>query len=238
MSTGTDGVRPQVGLLGEVGVLVAGRWIGAGPPRQRCVLAVLAHAPGRVVHLDAVIDRVWGESPPPGARQTVYAYVARLRRLLRPASVGLTRRCGGYVLDLAPHDVDAHRFRALATDPAGLGPALDLWRGDPLTGVAGDWAAAVRAGLERERLTALARFHEEELRRGRFEAVVGPLSELVSAYPTAEPLVGHLMTALCGAGRRAEALRAYAEARSRIRRDLGVEPALELRELHARVLRG
>ncbi|WP_204046168.1 AfsR/SARP family transcriptional regulator, partial [Acrocarpospora phusangensis] len=55
-----------------------------GPPRQQAVLAVLASPPGRMVPLSGLVEALWGDGPPPSAAQSVYVYVAGLRRALEP----------------------------------------------------------------------------------------------------------------------------------------------------------
>ena len=150
-----------VGLLGPVEIWAASDRLVAGTPRQCTVLAVLAADVGRLVPVDALVDRVWGDDPPERARRTLHTYIARIRRLIEQVSAaadrpaGLVRRAGGYALDLPPGQVDLHRFRRMvqqAADPACddahrltlLRGALRMWRGDALAGVPGDWADRTR----------------------------------------------------------------------------------------------
>src|SRR5687767_10174685 len=109
---GREGGDPEV-ALGVIGVLELrhGRSIvSAGPARQRSVLAVLAVDAGRVVSVDALIDRVWGERPPSRARSTLRTYLTHLRRAVAPAGMAITHRSGGYLLDADGDAVDLHRF--------------------------------------------------------------------------------------------------------------------------------
>jgi DNA-binding response OmpR family regulator len=46
------------------------------------VLAVLVQDADRVVPLEVLIDRVWGEGPPRSVHNVVYGYVARLKALI------------------------------------------------------------------------------------------------------------------------------------------------------------
>src|SRR5439155_16412166 len=109
-------------VLGPLEVLVDGRPAPLGGPRQRLVLAHLVLDSNRVVSVDQLIDRVWGEAPPRSARNTVQAYVSHLRD-----AVGAERiegKAPGYVLRAEPDEVDILRFerllrrarRSLATD--------------------------------------------------------------------------------------------------------------------------
>ena len=77
----------------------------------------------------------------------------------------LARRSGGYVLEVDPEDVDLQRFRQLALAARDrqrpdderarlLRAALDLWRGEPLADLPGEWPARLRHRWEEERLDA------------------------------------------------------------------------------------
>ncbi|MFW6692277.1 AfsR/SARP family transcriptional regulator [Streptomyces sp. MAR4 CNX-425] len=236
-------------LLGSVELRgEAGDGIGLGAPQQRCLLAVLAMSPGRTVTMDSLVDRVWDRRAPHHVRDVVYTYVSRLRRVFRQAGAptAVRRADGGYLLDIPADQVDLHRGRALARrarDEGGhpavelLREATGLWRGTPLTGVPGDWAARTRAGLVQERVTLLTERFGAELETGRRAEVVEELSGAVVEHPLAEPLTALLMRALSSAGRQADALAAYEAIRRRLREELGEEPGSVLRELHLRILR-
>ena len=241
-------------LLGPVEVLAGVRRLETGPPQQRAVLAALVVDAGRPVTLQTLVDRVWGEAPPAGARAALYAHLARLRRTLEQPGAGdeavaLVRRAGGYVLEVDPDRVDVHRFRRLTVAAQDqrrseveraslLGEALDLWRGAPLADVPGQWAARLRDSWGQRRLDAVVAWAEGELRLGRQQEVVGPVRELLAEYPLAEALVATLIRALVATGRRAEALHYYATTRARLIDELGAEPGPELRAVHEAVLRG
>jgi DNA-binding SARP family transcriptional activator len=143
--------------------------VPAGPPRQRAVLAALLVDAGRLVTVETLVDRVWGEAPPNQVRDALYPYITRVRRLL--AEVGsadgtparILRRTSGYLLDIDTDLVDLHRFRRLigqARDgdrrddqPRGLlREALGLWRGEPLSDVTGAWAERTRPAWRQEYL--------------------------------------------------------------------------------------
>ncbi|GFJ87480.1 AfsR/SARP family transcriptional regulator [Phytohabitans rumicis] len=47
-------------VLGPVAATVGDHQVDMGPPRQRCVLAVLLVEAGSVVPAEQLIDRVWG----------------------------------------------------------------------------------------------------------------------------------------------------------------------------------
>ena len=69
-------------ILGPVEVLVEGRPVGLGAPKQRAVLAKLLLARGAVVSRDQLVDAVWGDGPPESAAAALQVYVHGLRRAL------------------------------------------------------------------------------------------------------------------------------------------------------------
>ncbi|HEY1175930.1 MAG TPA: BTAD domain-containing putative transcriptional regulator, partial [Phytomonospora sp.] len=233
---------PLISLLGPVR-LATGGGTSAGPPRQACVLAALALHAGRPVTMDTLTDRAWGDEP--ASRSALYTIIARLRRLLEPLGVGLTQHGGAYVLDLAEDRVDIHRMRDLAarardgapSTPGLLRQALALWRGEPLTGVRGDWAERVRVGLSAERLALYGRLYDAELAAGRHAEVVGELADLAARFPYDEPVTAHYLLALHRTGRTTEALAAFRGTRDLVRAELGVQPGRDLDDLHRRILR-
>ena len=78
--------------------------------------------------------------------------------------------------------------------------------------------------------------HQRDLAEGRHAEVIGELTALAQAHPTREHLRAQLMLALYRAGRQAEALAAYQDARRALVDELGIEPGPRLRELHQQVL--
>ncbi|NGO11298.1 tetratricopeptide repeat protein [Streptomyces sp. HC44] len=234
---------------------VRGRTTEVGPPQRRSVLAALAVDTGRPVAADVLIKRVWDADPPDGARRALHAHIARLRRVCEQTGdegdpgLRLVRRSSGYLLEARPDQVDVHRFRQLVgqareagrTDEARaalLREALGLWRGEPLAGLGGPWAARVREAWRRQRVDAVVGWAHMESRVGDPIAVIGPLTELLGDYPLVEPLTEALMRALHAAGRGAEALDCYAAVRQRLAEELGADPGPGLREVHQAILRG
>ncbi|MEU4429024.1 AfsR/SARP family transcriptional regulator, partial [Actinoplanes sp. NPDC024001] len=226
--------------------------IDLGPGKQRCVLAALLLTPRQVVPVSTLIDRVWGEAPPP-SRTPIAPYATRLRRVLEPVFGPDTLRyeAGGYLIDCEPDLVDLHRarrqvFEARAAEEAGdhlraatlLLDAVEDWGDEALTGVPGDWAARVRSTLAREKLDVLARLGRCGLQLGRAEEVAERLAPYAAENPTVEALIAVQMNALVAAGRPAQALETFARTRDAIAEDLGSEPGPELTALHTRILRG
>jgi hypothetical protein len=76
----------ELRMLGPVGLWTAGGLVELGPARQRTVLVALAVDAGRPVPVETLIDRVWDEDPPGGARAGLYSYLTRIRRTAIPSN--------------------------------------------------------------------------------------------------------------------------------------------------------
>ena len=219
-----------------------------GAAKERSLVAALALAFRSAVSTDALIWALWGEDPPTAARKTLQTYVWNLRQTF--GNHRLATDAFGYRLDVSADDIDVHRFRALvhAGDEArragdtrsartALHEALQLWRGEPFTGVAqhtGLAAEAVR--LEQEWLAAVEARIAADLDAGLHAELVAELEFLVSQHPFRERLWGHLMVALYRCGRQADALAAYQRVRQILRDELGLDPGGELQRIEAAVL--
>jgi DNA-binding SARP family transcriptional activator/Tfp pilus assembly protein PilF len=219
--------------------------------RQRVLLAALLLHAGNAVPAESLVEVVWDGSPPSGAAVTLRSHVLRLRRVLGPrAGARVVTRHPGYLLQAGEDEVDVLRFRCLcrdggATARAGawgraqtlLGEALDLWRGTPLTDIPSESLRRDEVqDLEALRLQAEEWQIDAALHLGGHAELVPGLQSLAAQHPLRERFHGQLMLALYRCGRQAEALAAYQHARDVLVEDLGVEPGLDLRELHQRIL--
>ncbi|HTJ37558.1 MAG TPA: BTAD domain-containing putative transcriptional regulator [Dactylosporangium sp.] len=214
----------------------AGRPVAVGGPKPRALLVRLLLAAGRVVPSDGL----GGDTA-----NAVQAQVSRLRRALPDEPIEFTG--GGYRIVVDPQDVDVHRFDALARDghrllAAGdfktaasvLQEALNLWRGPALADLPD--AGAQVARLEEARLAAAEDLAEAELALPE-GTPIGALRRLVAEHPFRERLRGQLMRALHAAGRTAEALAEFDDARRLLAAELGADPSAELAALHLSILR-
>jgi len=219
-----------------------------GGARRRAVLAILLLEAGRVVPVDRLIDGVWGEAPPETAATALHGHISQLRRALGDVIV---TRPPGYLLDVDPESIDIRRFATLleqarselgagdaAAANASLGEALALWRGPPLAGV-GDapFVQVVSPELEELGVSAREEHFEAGLAARRGAELVPALRALVAEHPLRERARAQLMLALSRAGRRAEALEVYDDARRLFAEELGIEPGEALRRTHEAILR-
>ncbi len=240
-------------LLGPIELWSAGEQYDLGPARERGVLAILLLSARTIVPAEVLIDRLWDARPPAKARESLSAYVTRLRGRLQNAQVGracLVARAHGYLLDIDPEAIDLHRFRRLCRQAAALAESGDpehaavllrdadeLWHGPALAGITGDFAERMRSSLEKERRAAMLQRIELELTAGPPAGQLGELGELLALYPLDEAVIAAQMKALYQSGRASDALGLYRDTRIRLIAELGTEPGLMLSQLHQRILR-
>ncbi|MBE3015314.1 winged helix-turn-helix domain-containing protein [Microbispora sp. NEAU-D428] len=259
MASDRSGVR-QAGLrlrvLGPVTAWMEDRQVDSGPPLQRAALCVLAARAGRVVPKARLIGDLWGGAAPKTAEQSVYTYIAGLRRVLEPDRgrrgpfTLLTQSARGYSLardacrtdaqDFEQRLAEARRYQAKEDLPGWLREleaALALWAGPALGGLPGPFCEAERARLEGLRLTAREDHADALLRLGRPQEALETLTGLIVEDPLRERARELLMLALYRCGRQAEALEVFHDARSLLTERLGVDPGESLRRTHELILR-
>ncbi len=238
----------EFGILGPLAVWEDGRELQLGGAKPRAVLAVLILHANEVVPRARLVDDLWGERPPSTAVKAVQVYVSQLRKALGEGVI--ETQLTGYRLRLAPAALDLHRFeqmlehgRQLLADGAArescdqLRRALALWRGPALAGLEYEAFARNEIGrLEQLRLTALEHRLEADLALGRDAEAVGELEGLVRDHPLRETLRGLLMLALYRAGRQADALAVYQDARTALVDELGLDPSQSLQRLEKAIL--
>ncbi|WP_169982087.1 BTAD domain-containing putative transcriptional regulator [Microbispora sp. H10836] len=244
-------------VLGQVVVLDdGGTPLDIGPSQQRAVLALCVLAAPRPVSTARIVDALWEQEPPPGAVNTVQAYVSKLRRVLEPGRVRrakpsvLVSRPGGYAVELPPESFDLGRAQAAvaagrrlleAGDHAGAAGRLRLalaeWRGEPLAGFEEEsWARDEIAHLAELRLSVVEDLAQAELALGLGRALVPELTRLVAAHPLRERLRRLGAHALYQAGRQADALALLSDGRRLLVGELGLDPDPGSRELERRIL--
>ncbi|MFC4059970.1 BTAD domain-containing putative transcriptional regulator [Planomonospora corallina] len=236
-------------MLGPLEIYGNGQPVRITAPKQRALLALLLLDANQLVAEERLIDDLWNGCPPSAARESLQSYVYRLRKALSDiAGVALRRDGDSYRLTVEPGSRDVDRFdqgvaAASATRDAHrsvsyLQAALNEWRGPLLADIDVQRVIDERTRYESMRLTALERYVRGELELGCGGELVPELERLVCEYPLSESLWCSLMTVLWRAGRRGEAVAAYARARRCLVEELGIEPGTELQRLHHEILEG
>ncbi|MFE3293699.1 BTAD domain-containing putative transcriptional regulator [Rhodococcus sp. NPDC059234] len=249
-ATAPVGLPIEVALLGEVSTRRDGVLAPLPGARARSLLIALARRPGAARSAQALIEDVWGESPPRAPLNALQTQISRLRAALPAGAIEMGP--AGYRLDLGRGQVDLTLARMLEQQAqqqhsegdhrgavATAQRARALWRGEPAADVPpgdlarelADEAAARLAGLEAVELAALVAAGELTLALpiARVAAERAPLDEQAH---------GQLMVVLHGLGRPNEALEVFAGLRARLADRLGTDPSPRLVELNAAVLTG
>jgi DNA-binding SARP family transcriptional activator/tetratricopeptide (TPR) repeat protein len=234
-------------LLGTVDARVGDQSLDLGHARRRCVLVALLVDVNRIVPIDRLLTRIWADHPPQRAREVLYSYLSRLRRILAPAGAGINRRYGGYMLTVDAVTVDLHRFHGLLARARSSGDAeqavelfeqaLALWGGEPFAGLQTPWLHEVRDALEQQHLAAELERNDIALRCGEHVRLLDALSRTAAGHPLDERLAGQHMLALYRCGRQADALTAYHRLRKLLANELGTDPSPLLARLHQQILR-
>lgn len=249
-----DSVR--VSVLGSLAVSRCGVEFALGAGMRRAVFGLLALHPNAALHREAIIDALWGDTPPATAVNQVQAHVSKLRRILDPArpardSASPLESLGpSYLLRATPEQLDLLAYHELAEHAreanargdldAACGlyeKALGLWRGSPLAelDLLRDHPAVT--GLTSQQTALIIDYAEASFSAHRHDSVVSHLQSLAAREPLNEKAHAHLMIALAGIGQQAAALQAFDLLRRRLDDQLGVYPGAELAEAHDRVLR-
>jgi len=234
-------------VLGSLEVWRDDRTVVVGAAKQRALLGLLLIRRSEVGR-DVLVDALWGERPPAGARNTLQVYVSKLRRVLGQDAIVTTP--AGYRLDLVAGAVDADRFeelfeqgrQALAPGHARralpvLQEAESLWRGAAYSDLRYETFVQAEAGrLDELRLTCVEERLQAQLELGGHAQLVGELEALVVEHPLRERFRSQLILALYRSGRQTEALAHYQATRRMLSDELGLEPSPELRELERMIL--
>lgn len=241
-------------MLGPLSVLCDDRPVSL-PRKQRALLGLLAVQPDRTVSHEEIADVLWSGDAPLSYPQLVHTHVARLRRIIEPPSgEGATSRriCtvrGGYLFNSAGVRLDLRRFedqvvlarRTVAHEPATAldlyGQALHCWQGRLLHDLPQLWHHPSVVRVAQRHIDVAIEFADLALQLNRSAFAVEHLRTASYEEPLHEPLQARIMLTLADSGRRAAALHLFAELRTRLKEELGVEPSEDIRQARAAVLR-
>ncbi|WP_238419740.1 BTAD domain-containing putative transcriptional regulator [Gordonia sp. 'Campus'] len=242
-------------VLGGLGAQIGSDAVELGTRKQRAILAQLILAEGTPLRADALIEGIWGDSPPERAEVSLQSYISGLRKALEPSrrprspSTVLLTHGTGYSLPTTPEQVDLRRLTAsLASartlmqhdDTAAAAPllqqVLDTYRpllpefeGLPFRDEAADH-------LDRMLQAAREMSFEARMAAGDHHLLVTELDSAVERSPLDEGLWVLLATALYRLGRQSDALGAIANARRILADEIGVDPGPRLRTLEGDIL--
>lgn len=235
----------EVRLLGPVHVERDGEPTALGSTRHQTLLALLALTPGQPVDADLLVTELWPDAVPQDPRAALHIVVSRLRGRVAPGGPRpgpVRREQSGYVLDVAPEQVDLLRFHehaATALTVEALDPAdraLAEWRGEPFLGCSSPRLDIERSRAQERHLRVNERRASTLLGQGRPAEALEGLVGLLDAHRDREALTELVMTALYRSARQPEALAVFEETRRHLRDHYGLDPGPDLIALHRRIL--
>jgi DNA-binding SARP family transcriptional activator len=210
----------DVRLMGNVEIHDGRQPIPLSRAGERCVLASLALEPGRRIHVDTLIDRLWGDDPPTGAIHTIASYIRTVRKAIEDAGGRRewlpNHRPATYELSIGPGLVDYHRFTSLVgqarasqrdgtpADAVALyQKAMGLRTAEALSNVTGQWAANCRYAIEQSYLDALCALYEQQLTIGEYAPVASHATHLVMDVIPTDRMIVLAVYGLAGSGQHA-----------------------------------
>ena len=220
----------SVRVLGELALDLDG--IPIDPPagrRARSLLGLLA-LDHRLHARSELAARFWPDVLDESARTSLRSALAALRRALEPDAARYlvaTRERVGLGEDVW---TDSAAFEQLAA--AGrLREAIELYRGDLLSGLDDDWVLSARDEWRERAAEALAGLAAEAETAGDWVTAIVHTRRIVALDPLAEEGHRALIRRLAESGDRAAALAAYTRYAERLRTELRIVPSPATRTL-------
>jgi DNA-binding SARP family transcriptional activator len=225
------------------------------PGRQgRLAFARLATSLHRTVPRAELIDVLWGNSPPREVDVTLNAVLSRLRALLRkgapdagievqhgsiglrvPADVWLDIEAAAGAVDLAE---GAERRGDLKSAWGYANVASVIARRPFLPADEAPWIEGHRQRLLSILIRGLHCLSSVSAGSGELLIATQYADQIIEIEPCREAAYQHAMRLHVRMGNAAEALRAFAKCRARLRDELGANPSPEMDRLHLSILRG
>jgi DNA-binding SARP family transcriptional activator/predicted ATPase/Tfp pilus assembly protein PilF len=242
------GNRLELALLGQADVHLDGEPVtGFGASKAEALLFYLA-VTGLPHSRSALAGMLWRDMPESDALMNLRQVLASLRRLVGP-HLHITRQTVRFRRD-HPYWLDVEDFETGVTGPTdketaveGMKAAVALYRGDFLAGfyvrdapAFEEWMLSQRARLRSAALEALHTLVTVYAHRGNYEQGINYARRLLELEPWYEEAHRQLISLLARSGQHSAALAQYERCRRQLVKELGVEPALETRELYERVL--
>ena len=223
--------------------------------KSQVVMARIAHGCGALVLEDTLLDLFWPGDPEKG-RRNLYTCLSNIRRTLRSGGAdagGFVERSGSGIR-LNPnlprwHDYEEFQRSAgqaeelhkagKSTDAARFfRRACQLYRGNYLEGNFSDWVVEVRHQTEQRALNchlALARLGGEQR---HYKESLEHAERALELDPCLQEAYLLSMNAQLGLGRTEQVARLYERCKKVLRRELEMEPSIEVERAYQRALMG
>ncbi len=198
------------------------------------------------VKRQTILLTFWPDMPQGRAAANLYQTLYRLRKALGTEVVALEPdQCRpadelNMVHDVAEFELEARAALAMPrTELRRLGTldrAAERYTGPYLPEVDLPWADERRQELRELHLSVLMHLADERMRYLQFAQARAALERALAAEPLRDDFHIRMLTCLAALGRRHEVVEHYQRYRELLRRELGLDPPLEVRQLYARLI--
>jgi DNA-binding SARP family transcriptional activator/TolB-like protein len=224
--------------MGEFSIRTENGGPVALPFKARALAAYLALQDGRAVKREVIGELLWPERGEQQSRNSLKQELYILRRDGFAGADVIGARDNALCLPPDSISCDVHDLRKLLQHPPGATwqAIVGLYTGPLLDGFPAvspefdDWLATMRQALQTTVLDALQTIAEND---GEQHTLIA--ERMLAIDPLREDTQRLLIRAYADAGRRADAIRIYTEAKSLLRRELDISPAAETEALIRRV---
>jgi class 3 adenylate cyclase/DNA-binding SARP family transcriptional activator len=226
-------------VLGELELEADGRVLDRiESQRARSLLGWLAVHPGLNPRA-RVAAAFWPDVLDASARTSLRTTLATLKRELGGLGTGVVTATRDRVGIESGPDVwiDLQAFEKLVSD-GELEKATALCRGELLADLDNEWVYEARERHRWQLLGVLGQLADEAERSGDLGAALQRTREQVTLDPLSEEAQRELVRRLAAAGERAGAVAAYESYGARLRRELGIAPSAEIRDLVRQIRSG
>jgi DNA-binding SARP family transcriptional activator len=237
----------RVDALGAPSVRIAGESLEISDQKALALLFYLAIT-GQTRSRDYLGTLLWSEASDANARHSLRSSLYHLRQALGEAGMpeALSTHRNSVSLRLNEDACDAARFRRLLTtnDERQIADAIALYRGPLLDGftladapVFEDWLRSERAELSQLYLQALDRLATWAETREAWHEAIDYSQRIVQVDTLNEAAQQRLMRLRIRSGATTKAIRQYQAFEAELKRELGINPSSETRDLLQRAVR-
>ncbi len=240
------GTVTHVKLLGAFLFRVGDGEPVALPLKAQALAAFLVLQGGHPVKREVVGELLWPDRGEDQARHSLRQALFVLRRDGFGGEDGIRSQDNALSLPQGAVACDVHDLRALTHVEAGLpwqaitglyvGPLLDGF--PPISSAFDDFLRNTRRAIEADVLGALGRIADDAAEQGDRKQPITIAERMLAIDPLCEDTHRRLIQSYARAGRRADAVRVYTDAKTLLRRELDVTPAAETEALIAHIRDG
>jgi predicted ATPase/DNA-binding SARP family transcriptional activator/Tfp pilus assembly protein PilF len=240
----------RIELFGSLRIVGHARTIERFPTQKIAgLLALLAFYHDQQHTREEIIDILWPEAEPEAGRDRLSQALVWLRRQLEPD--GVSRGTVLYadrsrvalqpsafssdVADLRAALDEAHRADAGTERIVALSRAVDLCRGELLSGLYADWILMERQRLQNDTLLALRQLAACYEQERDFVRALDCIHRSLAIDSLQEEAHVDLIRLLAKTGQTSAALRQYQELKRLLKNALDIEPSIETQALVARL---